>query len=282
MILIDKDIAREQGKNFIPFPDADNNYEPMFYVEDGKELTLRLYDGEEITRKCTYIDSHHFYFGSNCYHIDQFAELCALNRNTAFSKEQITDLSVFHKQYINRELKDKDGNCIPYRGLIGWDKDRYGHPRMILSICPEADSAQQVALSQIVETNPVDKAFVRELSSIPHVWSIILPRLKLTDHEFNLVSAVFEENNREVEHISKREWDSIPNDYKGKYTDLDGKHPDWAGRNTGFLPGHGTKLFIEGVSFVIDQDNSLQSQITDAKTQKNEPAKKDRSTPFSR
>jgi len=91
MILIDKDIAREQGKNFIPFPDADNNYEPMFYVEDGKELTLRLYDGEEITRKCTYIDSHHFYFGSNCYHIDQFAELCALNRNTAFSKEQITE-----------------------------------------------------------------------------------------------------------------------------------------------------------------------------------------------
>lgn len=34
----------------------------------------------------------------------------------------------------------------------------------------------------------------------------------------------------------------------------DGKHPEWKGRRVAFLPGHGTTLFIEGVSFEIVEE----------------------------
>lgn len=56
-------------------------------------------------------------------------------------------------------------------------------------------------------------------------------------------------------YITKKEYNEIPFDYKGKYMDYDGKHPEWKGRRTAFLPGHGTTLFIEGVSFVIEENN---------------------------
>lgn len=55
-----------------------------------------------------------------------------------------------------------------------------------------------------------------------------------------------------MEYITKVQYAAIPDDYKGKYLDFDGKHPEWAGRRTAFLPGHGTALFIEGVSFEIN------------------------------
>lgn len=51
--------------------------------------------------------------------------------------------------------------------------------------------------------------------------------------------------------ITKAEFDKIGPDYKGKYMDFQGDHPEWKGRRTAFLPGYGTTLFIEGVSFEI-------------------------------
>jgi hypothetical protein len=54
-----------------------------------------------------------------------------------------------------------------------------------------------------------------------------------------------------IENITKEQYDAIPNDYKGLYMDYHGDHPEWKGRKTAFLSGHGTTLFIEGVSFVI-------------------------------
>ena len=51
--------------------------------------------------------------------------------------------------------------------------------------------------------------------------------------------------------ITKEEYQNIPDDYKGTYIDYDGKHPEWKRRKTAFLPGEGTTLFIEGVSFEI-------------------------------
>ncbi len=59
-----------------------------------------------------------------------------------------------------------------------------------------------------------------------------------------------------MEHITKKEWDEIPNDYKGVWMAYNGEHPEWRGRKTAFLPGHGTTLFIEGVSFEIVGGNS--------------------------
>lgn len=54
-----------------------------------------------------------------------------------------------------------------------------------------------------------------------------------------------------MERITKKQYDAICNDYKGRYMDYDGKHPEWKGKRVAFLPRHGTTLFIEGVSFEI-------------------------------
>lgn len=57
-----------------------------------------------------------------------------------------------------------------------------------------------------------------------------------------------------MERITKKQYDTIGNDYKGRYMDYDGKHPEWKGRRDAFLPGHGTTLFVEGVSFEIVEE----------------------------
>jgi hypothetical protein len=57
-----------------------------------------------------------------------------------------------------------------------------------------------------------------------------------------------------MERITKEQYNAIGNDYKGRYMDYDGKHPEWKGRRVAFLPGHGTTLFIEGVSFEIVEE----------------------------
>lgn len=54
-----------------------------------------------------------------------------------------------------------------------------------------------------------------------------------------------------MEKITKNAYKAICRDYKGTYFDYDGKHPEWKGKHIAFLPGHGTTLFIEGVSFEI-------------------------------
>jgi len=64
------------------------------------------------------------------------------------------------------------------------------------------------------------------------------------------------ESNNKV-YITEKEWEAIPGAYKGIYEDYDGNHPDWVGRKVAFLPGYGTMLFIEGVTFEIDNSNVL-------------------------
>ena len=66
-------------------------------------------------------------------------------------------------------------------------------------------------------------------------------------------------------HITQAEYDAIGNYYKGSYHDYHEDHPGWKGRRTAMLPGYGTKLFIEGISFVIDEGRSLDKQISGAK-----------------
>ena len=56
--------------------------------------------------------------------------------------------------------------------------------------------------------------------------------------------------------LTKKEFDSIPDDYKGIFHDFHGTHPEWKGRRTAFLPGEGTTLFIEGVHFLVTDDNN--------------------------
>ena len=59
-----------------------------------------------------------------------------------------------------------------------------------------------------------------------------------------------------MERITQQEYDRIPADYKGVFIDYNDQHPEWKGRRVAFLPGHGTVLFIEGVSFEIVGGNS--------------------------
>lgn len=54
-----------------------------------------------------------------------------------------------------------------------------------------------------------------------------------------------------MEQITRSQFLAIPKAYRGIYSDVQGVHPEWKGRRTAFLPGHGTTLFIEGVSFEI-------------------------------
>ena len=54
-----------------------------------------------------------------------------------------------------------------------------------------------------------------------------------------------------MEQITRSQFLAIPKAYRGVYSDVQGVHPEWKGRRTAFLPGHGTTLFIEGVSFEI-------------------------------
>ena len=57
-----------------------------------------------------------------------------------------------------------------------------------------------------------------------------------------------------MEYITKKQYAAIPSDYKGRWMDYHGDHPEWKGRRTAFLPGHGTTLHIEGVSFEIVEE----------------------------
>ena len=57
-----------------------------------------------------------------------------------------------------------------------------------------------------------------------------------------------------MEYITKEQYNAIPADYKGRWMDYHGDHPEWKGRRPAFLPGHGTTLFIEGVSFEIVEE----------------------------
>ena len=56
-----------------------------------------------------------------------------------------------------------------------------------------------------------------------------------------------------MEKITKKDFERIGNDFKGVWMDYRGEHPEWKGRRVAFLPGHGTTLFIEGVSFEITE-----------------------------
>ena len=54
-----------------------------------------------------------------------------------------------------------------------------------------------------------------------------------------------------MERITRAEFEKLPREWKEPWHDYWGDHPEWLGKWTAFLPGHGTTLFIEGVSFEI-------------------------------
>jgi hypothetical protein len=51
----------------------DNDYKEIFKIKDGDSIKITVaYDGEELIRKCRFLDEHHMNVGSSCYHMDEF------------------------------------------------------------------------------------------------------------------------------------------------------------------------------------------------------------------
>lgn len=192
MIMLDMNAVTEAGIKLIRFPDVKNNYETMFYLEDGKNLTVRMDSGEIITKPCKQVGSHHFYFGTNCYHIDQFAEMNHRNCNTCLPPQQPTDLSLYRKLYADRSLKGEDGKLIPYRALLGFDMDRFGTPATALLLCPEAEADRRVCVRRTYEeagTTKVSSTFY----SMEDALRRVLPKLPMSRYEQKLVCDILDE-----------------------------------------------------------------------------------------
>jgi hypothetical protein len=60
----------------------DSEYKTLFTVPDGGYITLTLYNGEQLIRKCRYHGECHVDVGTNIYHICEFAENMERNGNT--------------------------------------------------------------------------------------------------------------------------------------------------------------------------------------------------------
>jgi hypothetical protein len=53
----------------------DERYNEKFRIKDGDSIKITVaYDGEEIVRKCRWLDATHMNVGSTCYHMDEFME----------------------------------------------------------------------------------------------------------------------------------------------------------------------------------------------------------------
>lgn len=187
MIMIDRSAVKEHGRKLIVFPDVDHDYRPMFYLEDGKTLTVRTNSGSYVSRPCTYIDAHHFYYGNACFHIDEFAELNQRNGNTCLPPDCPTDLFLFTKFYADRSLQTEDGKKVPYYALLGFDPDCYGSPGTLLGICPQAANDRQVCFWKKDGEN-----ITKEFSSIEDAPDRFLSRLPLDRYESKLVRSVLD------------------------------------------------------------------------------------------
>jgi hypothetical protein len=63
----------KDARKDIIFRDAD--YKEKFRIKDGDSIKITVsYDGEEIIRKCRFLDEAHMNVGSSCYHMDEFME----------------------------------------------------------------------------------------------------------------------------------------------------------------------------------------------------------------
>ena len=57
----------------------DSHYKDLFRLPDGGFIKMQYSNGEESTKKCTFIDEYHTQVGFNVFHICQFAEVMERN-----------------------------------------------------------------------------------------------------------------------------------------------------------------------------------------------------------
>ena len=60
----------------------DESYKEKFRIKDGDSIKITIaFDGEEIVRKCRFLDPTHLDVGSSCYHCSEFMEKMTRNGN---------------------------------------------------------------------------------------------------------------------------------------------------------------------------------------------------------
>jgi len=59
-----------------------SHYEELFRIPDGGYITITRDDGEQLIRRCKFLDECHLYVGSEPLHICQFAEIQERNGST--------------------------------------------------------------------------------------------------------------------------------------------------------------------------------------------------------
>lgn len=291
MLSLNYDALESGDKKYIRFPDP-NTYQDMFLLEDGKKLLFHdSYDHTDRAVTCKYIDPYHFYFGSTVFHIHQFAELMQRNGHTYDPLNYVTDFTPYHAFIADRDLKDEDGKHIRYHVLAvqGGVQGNDPYHSAGVAFCPEAAEDRQIFVynrgDEYHSRFCSCKDFLNEAFEGGKLLSEASDRgtgipipgdnagmLILTPNEHDLIIAAINEHTGKMPHITQAEYDAIDSDYKGPYHDYHEDHPGWKGRRTAMLPGHGTKLFIEGLSFVIDEGRSLDKQISSAKTRAGTPA----------
>ena len=287
MLSLDYDALESGDQKYIQFVDPDT-WRPMFLLEDGKKLLFHdSYGHTDRAVTCKYIDPYHFYFDSSCLHIHQFAELMQRNGHTYDPLNYVTDFTPYHAIIADRDLKDEDGKHIRYHVLAVQGNDPY-HSAGV-AFCPEAAEDRQIFVynrgDEYHSRFCSCKDFLNEAFEGGKLLSEASDRgtgipipgdnagmLILTPSEHDLIIAAINEHTGKMPHITQAEYGVIGSDYKGVYHDYYEDHPGWKGRRTAMLPGHGTKLFIEGLSFVIDEGRSLDKQISSAKTRAGTPA----------
>lgn len=287
MLSLDYDALESGDQKYIQFVDPDT-WRPMFLLEDGKKLLFHdSYGHTDRAVTCKYIDPYHFCFDSSCLHIHQFAELMQRNGHTYDPLNYVTDFTPYHAIIADRDLKDEDGKHIRYHVLAVQGNDPY-HSAGV-AFCPEAAEDRQIfvynrgdeyhsrfcsckdLLNEAFEGGKLLSEASDRGTGIP-IPGDNAGMLILTPSEHDLIIAAINEHTGKMPHITQAEYDVIGSDYKGVYHDYYEDHPGWKGRRTAMLPGHGTKLFIEGLSFVIDEGRSLDKQISSAKTRAGTPA----------
>jgi len=212
MILIDYDALQSLDKKYIRFPNLDENYRPMFLLESGKNLIFHdshYHDTKSV--KCSWIGTHHFNYGLNPFHIDQFAELMKRNGHTYEPESFVTDLSVYQRFFADHNLRDDNGKRIPYRILVGKGEPDYfsGKPPFMLAFCPEAEKDRQMAVIHASrEDHSIRFCSCRDIEQdlADFYGAISFPALqpdpnycnvKLEGYEQRFVTAVMEAHQRE-------------------------------------------------------------------------------------
>ena len=98
----------------------DSNYNELFRIKDGEEITIKFKDGSICDRKCKYIDDYHAEIGCNVFHICEFAELMEKG-DSIYRPKDIPDYTLekiaqeeFEYTFAPRNEDKNNRGCICY------------------------------------------------------------------------------------------------------------------------------------------------------------------------